>query len=337
LIGANAGTAFAQATPSPAPETTALPPTTSTPAPTPAPHTSASPNPFAYSGYVRSYYFTRTNQSNFPQAAHQINQASFNTAINLHGQYTFTGNLTLGATYLYANPVNNCGSASSHLDPASGCFSKKAFPFKGTNADDTLPGFELNALYEYYAQYKDASWLAKVGGQVVNNPWLNPSDSRLKPNAFQGADAAYKFNKDWTGELAYFWRYEDRVQSEFQDATLLTFRPASADGSGLPSNIVAPGTITNSGALYGRLGYGHNALSSNLYYYGFDKIANTIWLDGKYSWKTPIKPFVAIQFANQRSTGTAILGKIASDVYGVQGGVSFGPNVDVTLGYDYIP
>ncbi|MBV9269874.1 MAG: OprD family outer membrane porin [Candidatus Eremiobacteraeota bacterium] len=336
LIGASAGAALAQASPSPAPETTAQPPTAATPAPTP--NASATPNPFAYSGYIRSFYFTRTNASNFPQASKQINQASFNTAINLHGQYTFAGsNVSLGATYLYANPLNGCGAASSHLDPTSGCFAKKAFPFRGTNPDDTLPGFELNTLYETYLQYKDPSLLVKIGNQVLNTPWANPSDSRLKPVAFEGGDLQYKFNKEFTGELAYFNRFQDRVMSDFVDATLLTFKPAAADGSGLPGNIISPGTITNNGFAYGRVGYSYNNLGANLHYYDFDKIANLIWLDGKYAWKTPFKPFVAIQYANERSTGDAVLGKIASDVYGVQGGVSFGPNVDVTLSYDNIP
>jgi hypothetical protein len=313
------------------------------PTPSPAPKATPTPNPFSYSGFVRSYYFTRTNQSNFPQAATQINQASFNTAINLHGQYTFTGsNLTLGGTYLYANPLNNCYDPIKHITPGDPCNNSKSnnktYPgWKGTRPDDTLPGFGLNTLYEAYLQYKDPTLMVKIGDQVINTPWANPSDSRLKPVAFQGGDLTYKFNKNWNGEVGYFNRFEDRVQSDFVNATLLTLRPPSADGSGLPGNISSPGTITNNGFIYGRLGYANTNLTSNLHYYGFDKIANLIWLDGKYGWKTPIKPFVAIQYGNERSTGAQIIGKIASDVYGVQVGASFGPNVDVAVSYNNVP
>jgi hypothetical protein len=316
---------------------------TPAPSPTPAPKATATPNPFAYGGYVRSYYFTRTNASNYPQASKQINQASFNTAVSLHGQYTFTGsNVTLGATYLYANPMNNCGDAKRHITPGDPCNNSKsnsaAYPgWQGTRPDDTLPGFELNTLYEAYLQYKDPTLMVKIGDQVINTPWANASDSRLKPVAFQGGDLTYKFNKQWNGEVGYYNRFEDRVMSDFTNATLLTFRPAAADGSGLPGNIPSAGTITNNGFIYGRLGFANGPLTSNLHYYGFDKIANLVWLDGKYAWKTPIKPFVAVQYGNERSTGAQIIGKIASDVYGVQAGASFGPNVDLALSYNYVP
>ncbi|MDP9110290.1 MAG: hypothetical protein M3M96_01465, partial [Candidatus Eremiobacteraeota bacterium] len=111
---------------------------------------SASPNPFTYKGFVRGYYFTRQNASGSKPG---VNQASFNAALNLHGQYTFADSgFSAGATYLYANPLNNCTTPASHFAPPCG---KVTAP--SLNPDDTLPGFTLSTLYEAYVQYQDRS------------------------------------------------------------------------------------------------------------------------------------------------------------------------------------
>ncbi|MHB8179066.1 MAG: hypothetical protein ACYDFS_10390, partial [Vulcanimicrobiaceae bacterium] len=62
---------------------------------TPAPKTKATPKPFTYSGYFRSYYFTRQNAS---AGIPVPNQAAFNAALSLHGEYRFANSpFSLGA------------------------------------------------------------------------------------------------------------------------------------------------------------------------------------------------------------------------------------------------
>src|SRR5579875_3138317 len=100
--------------------TFALAETTATPAPatvaqeSPAPLSSPTPNPLSISGYFRSYYFTRQNASNNPgtqfnftpgakYVSNGVNQASWNSAIDLHGDYNFANSgFYVGAGYLYA-------------------------------------------------------------------------------------------------------------------------------------------------------------------------------------------------------------------------------------------
>jgi hypothetical protein len=301
------------------------------PKPTPAPA-------FSYGGFVRGYYFTRQNASGAPQTFKAINQATFNTAISLHAQYTFPDSpITVGGTYLYANPLNGCNSPVSHLSLPCG---KETFTGQSTvptNPDDTLPGFVLSTLYEAYIQYKGPALYVKVGDQVITTPWANPSDSRLKPVAFEGGDLTYKFNKSWTGEVAYMDRFESRASSAFDNATLLTSHPV--DAPGVAANIFTPGgsSITTSGFGYARLGFTGN-FAANLHYYAFMNIANALWADAKYAWgKSFSKPFIAMQIGSEQNAGSAVIGKISSTVFGIQAGISPWKNVDFTLGYNVIP
>ncbi len=301
---------------------------------TPAP----TPSPLTYSGYLRGYYFTRQNASGYPQTFRQINQASFNQALDLHVQYNFVNSpISVGATYLYASPLNNCTSPQAHLTLPCGEHTFSGRPPVPTNPDDTLPGFELNTLYEAYVQYKDPSTMARLGDQVLTTPWANPSDSRLKPVAFQGGDLVYRFAPKWTGEVAYMDRFESRASSDFDDATLLTSHPA--DAAGTASNIYTPGggPITTGGFVYGRVGYTESRVGANVHYYDFLDIANAFWLDAKYTFQNPLKPYLAIQVGTETNSGRSVIGKIASQVFGVQGGLSIARGVDLAASYDDVP
>jgi hypothetical protein len=57
----------------------------------------------------------------------------------------------------------------------------------------------------------------------------------------------------------------------------------------------------------------------------------------KYSWKAYGKPFIALQGGSETNAGTSVVGKINSQVMGVQAGYSPFPNLDLTVGYDHIP
>lgn len=329
-------------------ETLATPATVAQASPAPAP----TPSPFTYSGYVRSYYFTRTNafpQYGLPQSTGVLNQASWNTAVNLHAQYNFQ-NWSVGGSYLYANPLNGCETAADQLESGGPCSGKTStyknggisYPYSPvpTNPDNTLPGYELSSLYEAYLQYKDPTLYAKVGNQVINTPWANASDSRLKPVAFQGGDISYKLNTGWTVEAAFMDRFEDRADSAFVNSTLLTATNI-IDAPGAGSNLLLPkySAVTTSGFGYGRLGFTGGPLTANLHFYDFTNVAMAEWLDAKYTLmpQTTYKPYLALQAGNEANTGNGVIGKINSQVIGLQGGATIMPNVDLAIGFDYMP
>jgi hypothetical protein len=343
--------------------------TSATPAKTvaqtsPAPKPTATPNPFSYRGYVRAYDFTRQNAYNGGAfgGTGKLNQQSFNAALNLHADYALGQGWSIGGSYLYANPLNGCTTAASHFTEPCGNipFNKASTGGQQLNPDDTLPGFQLSTLYEAYVKYA-GNGLKLAGGNLNGSlPWAPASDSRVKPVAYQGVDGTYQINKQWAIQAADYWQWECRTCSTFDHGTLLTtVTPFGAipqpDGTitkagvlgyagatALAANIFDPtySTLTNQGVAFGRIGYtGPKTapLTANLSYYGFSNIAGAIWLDAKYPFAGKLKPFVAIQAGGESNTGSALIGKISSSVFGIQAGFNPLPNITLQASYDTVP
>jgi len=314
-----------------------------------SPGPTATPKRFTYSGYVRSFDMTRLNNPQLnPKNA--LNQASWNTGVSLHGGYDFGGGFSIGATYFYADPfAGSCNSAASHAIGPPCVNANTQTKGQGTNPNDTVPGFQMSTLYETYVQYKDPALsnslnpqglLAKVGDQVISTPWAWGVDTRLKPVSFRGADAAYTFDKNWSVEVMDMDRAEFRAESDFSDFTLLTgTKIASANYGGAPSNlVVTPYTaIDTNGFTYGRVSYASPTFTTNLHFYDFLDIATAFWLDGKYQLSGYLKPAFSFQLGSEHDSGRAVLGKIDSQIYGVQAQISPTKFLDFLAGVDVQP
>ena len=305
----------------------ASPTASATPAPSPAP---APHRAFAWSGYERTYYFTRYNGGTAE------NQASENNAIDLKAAYDLGGGLSVGGQYLFADPLNGCRSAydATHAYAGNGC------AMAPTKPDNTLPGYELNALYEAYLTYAAHGASVQLGDMTIDTPWANASDSRLKPVAFQGVRAGYRLNDAWRVDAGYFDRFEDRVQSNFVDGTLITQNGAFPDDGGVATTgIPKGGIVTTNGWEYGRIGYSGTTASANAYLYAFQNIANAVWADAKFSLapRSSAKPFLALQAGTETSTGSAQAGIISSRVIGAQLGLDLGKGITLTAAWNDIP
>ena len=142
----------------------------------------------------------------------------------------------------------------------------------------------MSTLYEAYIKYKAYGWNGSLGNILFNSPWANPSDSRLKPVAFQGGDLGYTSPSGWTVEGADMLTMENRTSSQFTHQTLLTSYPAG--GGGLASNIIVPGGqgISTNGFTYAKAGYASPmGFSVNGYFYNVSDLVNQWWFDGKYT------------------------------------------------------
>jgi hypothetical protein len=181
---------------------------------------------------------------------------------------------------------------------------------------------------------------------VINTPWTPNSDSRIKPDAFQGADASYTWGP-WTIEGMDMLRFESRVSSWFTQSTLLTGYPPTGN-SGLPGNNTPPGNvkfasndpfgfIKTDGFYLGRVAYATHNLTGELDYYSISDIANIVWATAKYTFPVYLKPFIAAQFGDETNTGLSAIGKIDSQVTGVQAGVNLLPQMQLVAGYDDMP
>ncbi len=326
-----------EAPPPPAPEETVAPPLP--PSPT--------PNPLVLGGFVRSYYFTRQNASNDPGAQFDftpgakysstgVNQASWNTGIAVHGEYDFPSGWDVGATYLYANPIDGpCVVPANH---AKGAVCVTQVP-PNTNPDDTLPGFTMSTFYQAYLGYKAHGFDGQLGNILFNSPWASPSDGRIKPAAFEGAYLNYTAPSYWTVEAADMLAFENRTSSAFSQQTLLTSYPSG--NPGLPSNIFVPNGngINTDGFTMGKVGYDNPAgIAVNGYFYGVYDLMNIWWGDAKYTFsQSSWAPFIALQGGAESNAGLSYLGKINSQLIGAQIGVNVTKNILITGGYDEIP
>ena len=311
-------------------------------APTPKP----TPNPFVVNGYVRAYDFTRQNASNSaktryapPPASYNyngVNQQSFAAGVSVHAAYTLSG-FTLGGTYLYSDPFTGC-NLFTQQEKGAPCIEQVP---PNTNPDDTLPGYQLSTLYEAYLQYQGNGLYAKVGNQVINTPWAPNSDSRLKPSAFQGADASYTW-EHWTVQASDMTQFQSRTTSYFTRTTLVTSYPPTGNSGlggnyGPPSNFYYPNGINTNGFLFGRIGYADKHFTGDIDYYDISDLSDILWIDGKYSWAGYVKPFVAVQIGDENNTGASYIGKIDSQVLGLQAGLNVMPAVQFVVGFDNIP
>jgi len=318
------------------------------PAPTPT------PNPFSWRGFFRSYYFTRQNASNNPgvqfnfspgakYVSNGVNQASLNNAIDLHADYQlpFAG-WSVGGSWFLAQPFNGpCSVASAHAH-GQPCVTQTP---PNTNPDDTLPGFGLDTFPETYVAYKDDHWKGTAGDFLFNSPWAAAYDAtRVKPQSYQGAQTGYDLGNGVGLDVAEIWAFQGRTSNSFTNNTMLTGYPAG--GGGIASNIYVPCKssactgISTSGFTYGHAGYApkDSPYSINGYFYGFHDIATMFYGDARYTFNTTqLKPYVALQGGWEVNGGQSVIGKINSQLIGVQLGVNATKNVLVTGSFDDVP
>jgi outer membrane porin, OprD family len=284
------------------------------PAPTPKPSAAPS-NAVRFSGNVRVFYFTRTNRVG-------TNASAFNTEGKLHAEYTFPGSpWTIGATYFGAEPFGANGQ-----DPG---FNKKI--------DNTLPGYTLSLLGEYYLQYK-TKWLSAITGkEIINTPWANPSDSRLVPVIFQGTGLSVNLSPQTTLGAMYMARFRHRTSSAFESNTLLT--SCDDTGLGVPGDPCNP-QFTTQGFL---LLYGTHKFSPqfvlNAYNYQVYDIVNMWHIDTRYNWapKAQFNPYIAMQYIIENNTGTSDIGIVKNHTFGFQLGASASKNIDLALSFNTSP
>jgi hypothetical protein len=297
---------------------------------TPSPAPTA--DPLTVSGFLRSYYFTRQNASGAHPA---VNQASLNNAADIHADYDLGGGWYVGGSYLYAQPFSGpCSVAAAHAR-GQPCVSQHP---PNTNPDDTLPGFMLSTFPEAYVGYGASGFSAKLGDQLFDSPWASPSDSRMKPAAFQGADFAYVLPRGWTFEAGDMFQFQNRTSNAFQSSTMLTSHPAGAPG--LPADIYVPGggSITTPGFLYTHAGYESRSYSLNAYYYGVSEIVTMWWFDGKLPLsENGWRPAVSLQGGFEYNSGASVIGKIDSSAIGARFGASPAKNIAVDVSVDSIP
>ncbi len=260
------------------------------------------PGKLNVSGRVRGYYFVRLNRV---ANATNPNRHAIAFGVEPHLDYRI-GDTPLNIGYTY--------------------FGSTGFGFNGPNPirngrlDNTLPAFPLDQpLHELYLQYKDRTNQITVGDQILNYPFMPNSDSRLKPVAYQGADASVALTPWLNASATRVIRFAARNSSQFVDNTLLT---AQYPGGNYGATVAERPT---SGTMRVGLNFHPSTRASIVAenYQMYD-IANVVYAEGKYGLApfSPVNPYVAVQYVAENSLGRNRIGRVDNHTIGAQVGAN---------------
>ncbi len=241
----------------------------------------------SFHGNLRAYFFER---------AYSNSRTIDNNAFSLGGYaglvtaplYNFQLGLTLGA----ANSLGLNPKTPNHVDV-------------------TLPGDTIYVLTEAFAQYRNKYFFVRGPDQILDTPWIMPSDSRMTPSSYRGVYA----------EISPFADYAPLKDLRLVGLTVTDYN-ARSDGHYAATNNYIPGVNgglslaglagqSAPGATAFALKYGAKGdpLVAQLWWHQFYNFSQLLWLDVAYTHKTGtgFDPMFGIQFANQTTDGTNLL------------------------------
>jgi hypothetical protein len=199
-----------------------------------------------------------------------------------------------------------------------------------TNSSDSAKinkrlGSELEVLGEAYVNYTGGDTSVTVGRQKLNTPFANAGDAFIVPFTFEGTSIVYKGISNVTLEVDYINSIKNRNSDTFTDVGAWAANRYSADSSESDSTIILGGT------------YAKDALKVQAWYYDFDNLFNSTYLQANYAFGAvgSTKPFLAFQFGSQGESGDELLGDIDSSLFGLQAGAGFGKS-KLTLAYNSV-
>ncbi|MDD2659836.1 MAG: OprD family outer membrane porin [Methylococcales bacterium] len=245
---------------------------------------------FKISGQLRSYYFSRLYGAGSPP---DQNAYSLGGLFNIESPsiYGFSAALSFYT-------ANSLGTHNTH---------------DATDVDTTLAGLQssTNALGQAFAQYKYSDMVkVRAGNQLIDTPWVNPSDSRMIPATYQGfyGEALplktlnlYEplKNLKLSAMRIYSWKsrtsggyYDDNLyyQTNYDGDPLFGGAPAlSRNAPGAPGTAAISASTKFKGA------------NAQIWYYDFYNFANMIHADATYSFKSSIgiNPYISGQYVRE--------------------------------------
>jgi len=237
-------------------------------------------------GELRLYNFNRSYDY---ETASKPSAHAFGGSILLNAQTGSLDGFSAGVSFLSANAL---GSLSNNPK----------------RVDTTLMGASdsLSALGQAYLQYKNDWFMARVGDQYLNTPWMGNSDGRLLPNSYEAMTVDFTPVKGWDiigiRELAY----RSRTSSDYFDDN--NFYPSTYQGDTLyGGNQGLPATAAQtSGSWVLGTTYVNGGLKAQGWYYDFLDFARMGYADGSYVFKTGtgFDPVIGFQGLTESGSGS---------------------------------
>lgn len=187
-------------------------------------------------------------------------------------------------------------------------------------------GDDLEVLAESYISISAFDSALTVGRQKINSPLINAGDAFIVPFTFQGLSYINKGVSNFQFEFDYIDDIKNRNSSEF-----LGVGEWSTNRYGLEDVTSTSGTI-NFGATYKS-----SPVKVEAWLTRFSELFDSLYLRGDYHFAAggEMKPFVGLQYVTQSDSGDSLLGKVDSNLFGVQAGASFG-KVKLVFGYNSV-
>jgi hypothetical protein len=236
-----------------------------------------------FHGTIRAYFFERAYTN--PDVLDQ-------NAFNLGG----TVGLVTAPLYGWQAGVTLGSANSLGLNPED---SKRV--------DETLPAGTIYMLTEAFLQWRQKYFTLRGPEQIIDTPWIMPSDSRIKPSAFRGfygeasPFADFELLEDWTVVGLRLFDFNGRAESTFTPTNL--YIPGHAGGSPVAqlAGETTPGAQAF-GLKWSRKGAPFNA---QIWWNQFFNFSRLMWVDLSYVYKTKsgLSPIFGFQFANQTGDG----------------------------------
>jgi hypothetical protein len=199
------------------------------------------------------------------------------------------------------------------------------------NKVDSYLGPNVTSVGEAYLQWQREKLRITVGNQRFNAPFTGASDFRMVPQMFQGVAAYYGDSANFLTAFRMF-RFKSVIDDGYSRRT--SYNPpidTSAAGAG----------DEETNGFWGAGGGKTWALKpvsvdAQAWYFKYIDYADMTYLQARtIRAEGELKPFVAVQYIHQNDDGKAILGKVDSNVYGVQLGIKRN-SLTASVGYDYI-
>jgi hypothetical protein len=261
---------------------------------------------FKLSGDVRLYSFTRDYTKS---SLTDLHSTSLGGKIKAETTEQDGFGAALGMYFAQDIGLNNHAQNNKYINPL----------LMGTDYGIYTPG-------EAYVQYKKPDLLARLGNQIIDNPWINPSDGFMIPNLYRAGLVSVNPIEGLKLEGERIKGFKNRTVSGFQDSNLFA----------LPyDNPKFTGNDTGSSA-FGAT-YKNDAANANIWLYRFNDFAQMAWFQGGYRFALPsFTPFVDFQYMKETGDGAELLGRVDSRAYGAKIGASAGWG-NVYFAYNKVP
>lgn len=163
---------------------------------------------------------------------------------------------------------------------------------------------EINRLEELFIKYQNRKTVLTLGRQLLNNPFINLQDGRMRPTAVEGLWAEHQLNKKSFLQGGWIWGVGPRSTSRWYDAgESIGIYPRGVDVQGQPARYF--GNTETQGV--GILNYQHTFSKEwklDIWNMWMENIQNTTLLQVGYQKKIKNRQIYAgTQFWYQQKTG----------------------------------